>query len=122
VSYEGDIQDLIGAARRLPHGKPQVATAEQAVRLADQHQDVDLGFAARMCLISSAVFSGAPEKAMVAFSWCVAKSDEEPERFPMLSNQWGTSLLWMYKWITNEHLASYPQITRAQIEHSLEDM
>ncbi|MEM1347137.1 MAG: hypothetical protein AAGI01_01180, partial [Myxococcota bacterium] len=64
-----------------------------------------------------------PEKALVAFSWCIAKSDAEPQRFRDRKNMLfgGADLLWMYKWIA-ESTPKFPQITRQQIDDTLAHM
>jgi len=118
------VDALLREAGGLPYSASRVALCEQAVRLADEARDDDLAFRARRRLIESATFSGYPEKALVAFSWCIAKSDAEPQRFrersPLLLLG-GSDLLWMYKWIA-EAAPKFPQITREQIDETLAQM
>jgi hypothetical protein len=109
------ILDLLDEASTLDEGPSQVMLLEEAVRLADSHGDVPLGFEARAELIQSCTFGGFPEKALVAFSWCLAQSDRAPDRFS------AHDLLWKYKWIVGS-LPGFPQIVREQIASALEDM
>jgi hypothetical protein len=110
-----NIDELMNMADQLEHGTTQVGLLEEAVRLADLLADVALGYEARSKLISASYFSGAPEKAMVAFSWCLAQLDRSPEQF----NEHET--LWQYKWIIGS-LKSFPQLSRDQITAALLDL
>src|SRR5215475_2021284 len=98
------------AAGNTPEG---VELAEAAVREADASENIEGGYNARNQLIRHAVFSGFYEKALVAFSWCLAKADERPEQFG------GYQLLWHYKWIIEE-LIHFPKISREQMDASIE--
>lgn len=109
------IAELMKQAEALPHGSTRVGLLEEAVRLADLLVDVPLGFESRTKLIKAATFGGAPEKAMVAFTWCLAQLDREPGRFPERDT------LWQYKWVV-DHLPSFPQIPRPQIQAALVDL
>jgi hypothetical protein len=114
-SYEEQIRELRRQAAWLPYGQARTALLEEAVRLADTHLRVDLGFAVRKDLILAATFGGNPEKALVHFTWRLAQSDREPERFPE------KDLLWEYKWIL-ESVADFPQIERQQIDEMFADI
>lgn len=114
-SYQDQVHDLLRRARHLDTGDERVDLTEEAVRLADVHGDLSLGFEARDELISAATFSGYPERALVAFSWCLAQCDREPERFHE------RRMLWKYKWVA-AHLPYFPQITKARIHEVHEDM
>jgi hypothetical protein len=115
TDYRTQIEDLRDQAYVLPEGPTKLAFLEEAVRLADVHQDVVLGDAVRKELINAATFSGYPEKALVAFSWRLAQSDRDPEKFPE------RGLLWEYKWIADS-LTCFPQISRQQLDDALDDM
>jgi hypothetical protein len=115
TEYLAQVEDLLDEAYRLPDGPSKMALLEEAVRLADAHQDTALGDEVRSDLIRTAQFSGYPEKSLVAFSWRLAQSDRDPEHYPE------EDLLWEYKWIAAK-LADFPQITRQQIEDTLDDM
>ena len=100
---------------QLERGAAKVALVQEAVRLADTHSDVAAGFEARSELITAAMFAGQPDVELVAFSWCLAQCDRDPEQFSE------EDLLWKYKWVLDT-LPLFPQISRAQIENMLEDM
>jgi hypothetical protein len=115
TDYQTRVEELLEEAEELPYGPSRMALLEEAVHLADAHQDALQGNAVRKKLVETAVFSGYPEKALVAFSWRLAQADREPERFPE------KDLLWEYKWIA-ARLPKFSQITRKQIEDDLDDL
>jgi len=114
-NYAAAVEELIWQGSQLEDGPAKVAMLEEAVRLADTHRDVELGFTARNELIRAANFSGEPEKSLVAFSWCLAQADRDPEKFA------GHNLLWTYKWVSHS-LGTFPQISKQQIAAMLADM
>jgi hypothetical protein len=109
------VEELLLELWNLEPSAQQVQVAEEAVRLADGLGDVALGFQAREALVEAATFSGFPEKALVAFTWCLGQCDREPERFRE------EDLLWEYKWVAAD-LPFFPQIPRARIEAIHADM
>lgn len=111
TDYQERIEELQEEAWGLPDGPSKLALLEEAVRLADTHQDVELGDEVRADLIRTATFCGYPEKALVAFSWRLAQSDRDPKSFPE------TDLLWEFKWITDS-LPGFPQIAQANRRHA----
>jgi hypothetical protein len=113
--YRRQIETLRQQADGLPQGPARMALLEEAVRLADTHQDLDLGFYLRYDVAQTATFGGMAEKLLVAFSWRLAQCDRHPERF----NEF--RLMWEYKWVAAK-LADFPQITRQQIEDTFDDM
>jgi hypothetical protein len=115
ADYQADIRRLCNEGDGLPHSPAKVAVLEEAVRLADTHSDTAAGFMARRSLISAAIFSGMPERALVAFSWCLAQCDRDPTQFDE------GELLWEYKWIT-DYGCYFSEISRQQIEQLLDDM
>ncbi|WP_082281172.1 hypothetical protein [Leptospira kirschneri] len=88
---------------------------EEIIRLADLRKNKELGFEARLVLVKAGIFSGAIDKALVSFSWCLSQVDQNPEQF----NE--EDLLWKYKWIV-ENLPVFPQIKKEQILEMLEDL
>ena len=72
---EDRFRELMDEARCLPNTPTRVAMLEEAVREADLCNDAQLGFEARTELVEAATFSGLREKAMVAYSWCLAHYD-----------------------------------------------
>ena len=109
------IRQLMREGEYLEEGPHQIAAFEQAVRLADTHNDIDLGFRARRRLMSAAMCGGQPDLLMVAFSWCLAQSDRDPQRFPT------EEMLWAYRWVIFE-LTSFPQVPRLQFDELLSEM
>src|SRR4051812_42838167 len=86
-----DLRALLVKALRLARGPAQVAVAEEAVRLADAHNDPVAGFVARKRLIEASTQGGRPDVLLVAFSWCLARCDADPQRFKE------GDLLWNFK-------------------------
>jgi hypothetical protein len=109
------IEALLDEAHGLPPGPSQIALLEEAARLADTHGFDEQGFEIREELIHSCTFSGYPEKSLVAFAWCLACCDRDPERYGV------EDILWKYKWVAGS-LSGFPQISREQIESMIADM
>ena len=97
-----DLEELIREAEHLGDTVAGVTAAEDAVRAADVSGSDDQRLRAREALIQNATFTGLPDKALVAFTWCLALCDREPDEFP------DERMLWSYKWIVNS-LDSFPQ-------------
>lgn len=114
-NYIFRIYDLIDEAASLPTCDQKISLLEEAIALADSHSNVDLGYRVRQYLMKEATFGAYPEKMLVAFAWCLAQCDREPERY----NE--RDMLWKYKWSANR-LPDFPQISREQIEETLADM
>jgi hypothetical protein len=113
--YQSQIDALLAQAGELDDDIPKLLLLEEAVRLADTHGDTMLGFRVRQDLIHSANFGGSPEKALVAFSWCLAQLDRNPGQFDQ------ARVLWQYKWVISDLLA-FPQISLEQIHGALDDL
>ncbi len=104
-----DVNKLARQAESLPYGATKVSLLEEAVRLADSLQDIELAFQVRSKLTSAAQFSARGDVVLVAFSWCLAQHDRFPGRFNAYE------LMWTYKW-TIESVFRLPQIPRDRIE------
>jgi tetratricopeptide (TPR) repeat protein len=111
----GSVRDLIDRSFSLPTGDEKIMTLEEAVRIADRGADLKLQYEAREELIEAAFWGGETEKALVAYSWCLAQFDKNPGSFP----EW--TLLWRYKWIINV-IFHFPQIPKEQIYEMLDEM
>lgn len=109
------VEELLWQAEDAPYGPTKVAMVEEAVRLADTLNNEELGMQARTALVEAAIFSGQGKKALVAFTWCLAQHEKNPDRYDDFD------LLWQYKWIANQ-LADFAEISRAQIENVFADM
>jgi hypothetical protein len=112
------VVSLVERARAMPHGPARIALIEEAVRIADVHQEGDYAFWARGSLVQAATWGGRPELAMAAFAWRLAHMDKNPES---LAANAKFHVLWHYKWIVDD-LVDYPSMSRAQIAHAMEDM
>lgn len=114
-SITAQVAELHAKASGLPHGPAQVALLEEAVRLADLSQDIELAFDVRDTLMQSACFSGRSDVVLVAFAWCLAQYDRDPQRFNSFN------ILWKYKWVISDGI-SFPDLSRARLESLLADM
>ena len=114
TEYQQQINELVREANRLDHCLTQVNLLESAIQIADFHSDIEQGFWLRTELISAATFSGYVEKSLVAFPWCLAICDRDPQHFSELD------LFWSYKWVC-ENLPRFPQVSREQIQATLMD-
>lgn len=111
------VWELILQAYRLGEGDTKIAVLEEATRLADICGDPKLAREARDQLVHAATFGGAPEKALVAFSWMLAQYDREGQQDEVSK----LTVLWEYKWVLDS-IANFPQIGKAQILAMLDDM
>jgi hypothetical protein len=114
-SSDARIAALMQQAEGLPDSPTKVALIEEAIRIADSHSDLVEGFSLRKDLMKAATFGGAPEKALVAFTWCIGQCDRDPETFE------AEEILWEYKWVVSS-LRHFPQIGLQQIEDAMDDM
>jgi len=109
-----ECEDLIRRADDANHDPEGIALAERAMRQADLSGTFEQRLEARMILTGHATFGGAPEIALVAFTWCLSHFDEPDAR------AWRSSILWNYKWILRS-LYRFPQFTIQQCEQAHED-
>lgn len=120
-----DVEELVREAKSYDHGDHRIMLLEEAVRMADSlGPSADpVRYAARDELVESAIFGGSPEKATVAYSWCLAYSDrvskEEAPTTMTRTSRW--LLLWRYKWIVG-NIYGFPQIPKKQIYEMIDDM
>jgi hypothetical protein len=110
-----ELAELLGRALDLDEGDEQIATLEEAVRVADIEGDLELQYGAREALVRACIFGGASEKALVAFAWLLAQFDKHPGKF----DQW--AILWKYKWIVAQ-VCSFPNVSKARIYKMLDDL
>ncbi|MFN0018391.1 MAG: hypothetical protein ACKVP0_09040 [Pirellulaceae bacterium] len=110
-----DLDRLLSEAEDLDCSPTKVAILEEAVRIADALRDVGKGYQVREELIRAATFSDLEDRAIVAFAWCLAQSDKNPDRFPE------KELLWSYNhWILNG-ITDFPNISLDRIRELQED-
>jgi hypothetical protein len=115
VSHVAAIDDFLARAEFCPEGPAKVALLEEALRLAEAHQDLDQGFRVRRRLFAAEYFAGLPDRMLVTFSWCLSQCDREPNRFPE------SQLLWPYRWVVDSAV-QFPQIDRPRIDGLVADM
>jgi len=100
------IKELSSKANAMPNSEAKLALLEQAINMADQLEDVNLGISLREDLMHVTSYFGHSEKSLVAFAWCLARFDENPRDFDF----WQTrSLYWHYKWVLGD-LIEFPTI------------
>ena len=116
---EDDIDRLMREAAKLPHGPSRIAMVEEAVRIADSRNDLPKAFKCRLELVSAASSGGQPDVKLIAFSWCLSQFDRDKKLFGGRATE--IDLLWKYKWIAGA-LPAFHQISREQIEATLEDL
>jgi len=109
------MQRLRQEAKALPDGPAKVAVLEEAVRLADCHRDGEWAYQLRRDLFAAGTDSGRPDVSLAAFAWCLAQFDRQPGRFDR------DELLWGFKGIIGD-AASFPEVSRRQLEDMLADM
>jgi hypothetical protein len=110
-----DVWKILEEAAGLNDGPTKVELLQEAVRLADHQRDIDAGFVARLRLQEAALVCGSADVLLVAYSWCLAQAEKEPERFSL--NQ----VLWRYRWAI-VYLPTFPEVPRAKIEDAIADM
>ncbi|OWK46669.1 hypothetical protein [Fimbriiglobus ruber] len=115
TDLDPDVRRLLTEAADLPDGAVKVELIAEAVRIADARNDAATGFRARRYLMEAALTSGQPDVLTVAFSWCLAQSDRDPEAIP------ADEILWQYRWAVSD-LPQFPQVPRGQIVDAIADM
>lgn len=105
------INDLWREAYHLPYGEVKVRVLEESLALTESLRDVDAIFIARLQLAVAGVSSGHAEKGIPSYAWCLAKYEEDPQRF----QQHERTLLWYFKNILH-CVDQFPRISLEQIE------
>lgn len=114
-----DIARLMEDAAPLPNGSGKIALLDEAARIADTLQDDEAGFRVRRELVTAANFGGQPDLMLVAFVWCLAKLDANPDGFGGPGAR--DTLLWQFKWVVST-LAAHHTIPKQQVLDTLADM
>ena len=110
------VDRLLAQAGTLPHGSTRIELCEEAARIADMHNDRELGYRAREELVEAACFGGRPDLLIVGFSWCLSTYDDDP-----MGDISPFQLLWRMKWVIGA-LPKFPEIELSTINEMLEDM
>src|SRR5262245_24107873 len=110
-----DVTMILAEAAGLDDGPGKVELLQEAVRLADHAQDVDAGFLARLRLMEAALVCGSADVLLIAYSWCLAQAEREPDHFGLYQ------VLWRYRWAI-VYLPTFPEIPRSKMEDAIADM
>ena len=106
--------DLVTESLDRDDGEGKIAICEEAVRQADLSGELKIQYFAREHFVRACAFGGAPDRALVSFSWLVAQFDKDRDSF----SEW--SLLWKYKWMVGL-IPNFPQIPKTRIYEMLDD-
>ena len=115
TNYDEEFDGLVRNYYDAANPRQQLAALEEVVKLADSAGDMHGGYSVRMEMIRCATFAGQKDKAIVAFTWCLAKLDEFPDEFDAYA------LLWKYKWIL-ENMPTFVQVSKKKIYDLQDDM
>lgn len=108
---EQEIWDELYQTYQLVDSESKTAVLEGLLGIAEGKNLDAVAFSIRLEIVQSTVFSGDIEKALVAFTHCVAEFDAEKEY--ALAETF--SVLWSSKWI-NRTIVAFPNITKQQID------
>lgn len=108
------VRQLLAEAERLPISSSKLDLLQEAAALADAHQRVDLGIEVRKPLMYVARNLIRGDILTVAFTWCLAQYDRDPQQFG------GRDLFWEYEMVIGQ-LANLPDVSRAKLEELLDD-
>ena len=111
------VWEILENAQTLEEGPAQISLCEEAVRIADIEGDDYCKMVARMQFIQAASFGGAPDKVVVAFSWCLSQYDKFTEEF----EEFEYDIMWTFKWIL-DHICDFPNVPREKIRQLEDDM
>jgi hypothetical protein len=103
-------------AQTLPYAsKKRADMLDEAARSAEAGGDEELCYDIRYELIDAALDAGEVQKSLIAFAYCLAMCDAEPEK------RRESRLHWRYKWVL-EWAPRFVEVSRAQIEELLNDV
>jgi len=114
-SHVAQVGALLVEAGKLPDCPTKFDLLDEAIRVADLHQDVRLGIAARLPFLNVARNLLRGDQMAVAFLWCLHQYDQQPDLFA------GRDLLDDYAELIGQ-LANFDCITRHQLDALLADL
>lgn len=114
MNLDVEYQELWRKLLELPMGIGRLMAVEQIINLADSNNDLEVAYQMRMQLVRLANNTGYPDKAIVAFSWCLSQMDKTPE-----IDRWD-SVLHEYK-VIQEWIPVFAGVSRNQIVKMQED-
>ena len=115
IDHFEQVSRLMVEASKLSDGPAKVGTIEEAVAVADSHQDLDLAFEVRKTLLGACLSADHSELMLVTFTWCLAQHDRDPGRFPL------ECILFEFRWVVSS-LPTFPEITLAKIREMQAEM
>jgi tetratricopeptide (TPR) repeat protein len=115
---EQELRELYRTTFAMPKGPARFAALEEVMRHADALGLVEFAFDVRMNATSVFQHSWVPAKAFLAYSWCLAAYDREPERFGAGAEH---RLLWNIKWMIYS-VHQFPEIPLRRAHDLLDDM
>ncbi|MDG4791455.1 hypothetical protein O7626_37135 [Micromonospora sp. WMMD1102] len=118
TASEHDLQEMLHQAWSLPDGPARFAALDTVFRHADAAGNVEFAFRARMNSMSGFHHGGDPTRLFLAFSWCLATFDKQPE---VAHQHDARSLLWNFKWVVWS-LPQFPEIPLERTAAVLDDM
>jgi cellulose synthase operon protein C len=113
---EQQLREKLSEAWSLPHGRAQIAVAEEVIRHADA-QDLDqVQFEARLLATDAYTYGGEPAKAFVTFAWCRAAHDRGG-----VDHRYDHHFYWQFKAMISA-MTKFPELSLEQTHAALEDM
>ncbi|MFT5528231.1 MAG: tetratricopeptide (TPR) repeat protein [Pirellulaceae bacterium] len=108
------LQEIFNQAAEFAEGSARTTVLEEAIRIADESQELGLQFQVRMIFVHEAFTSGDADKMLVALSWCTNVADRNPHEFPELDLVEAHTLALAY-------VTSFASISQEQINRLLDD-
>jgi hypothetical protein len=106
---------LLTEADQLRDGPAKIALYQEAVALADAHQDLEFAFRIRKAMLAVCLGADQSELMLVNFTWCLAQCDRDPAEFSIFR------IMWEFRWVVSS-LPTFPEIPRTKIEEMRAEM
>jgi hypothetical protein len=113
--YIRKIEELLRASMQLADYDSRIELYQEAIRLADLHADIEVGYRLRRELIDLASHGLKYDVYGVTFAWCFAQAQREPSRFRP------QDLLYHYQHVIGK-LVNFPQFRRQDYEGLFQDV
>ncbi|MBZ4190131.1 hypothetical protein [Niabella beijingensis] len=112
--YTLKIQKLLNQGEELSLPEEKVKLLLQAIKIADENEDIEWGYDLRLMLIETERDVTFTKESIPAFAWILNACDGHPDLFAE------TDFLWQYKWMMAD-LYDNPQVSKEQVHAALED-
>jgi len=112
--YTLKIQKLLNQGEELSLPEEKVKLLLQAIKIADENDDVEWGYDLRLMLIETERDVLFTKESIPAFAWILEVCDAHPDLFAE------TDFLWQYKWMMAD-LYDNPYVSKDQVHAALED-